>query len=206
MDRGGTAAHSRARTAHRMGQWRWPTSASASRAEGDPTAGGWSPRVDPSHHGPPPLVARCRTHIARSEETLHPRQRRAMLPLSLLRTAAGHPMVRRARTLPLEPKRVWPQILIFFHFCCQLCVSMQLVELKNGETYNGELVACDNWMNIRCTHVHTSRKLPRQRSAHRRLRPTLPHAEPLHSSSRVRVRARPPTCLAQPARGDLHLA
>uniref|UniRef100_A0A7S2CLJ6 U6 snRNA-associated Sm-like protein LSm4 n=1 Tax=Haptolina brevifila TaxID=156173 RepID=A0A7S2CLJ6_9EUKA len=38
-----------------------------------------------------------------------------MLPLSLLRTAAGHPM---------------------------------LVELKNGETYNGELVACDNWMNI----------------------------------------------------------
>lgn len=24
----------------------------------------------------------------------------------------------------------------------------QLVELKNGETYNGELVACDNWMNI----------------------------------------------------------
>jgi small nuclear ribonucleoprotein (snRNP)-like protein len=98
-----------------------------------------------------------------------------MLPLSLLRTAAGHPMVRRARTLPLEPKRVWPQILIFFHFFVNLCVSMQLVELKNGETYNGELVACDNWMNIRCTHVHTSRKLPRQRSAHRRLRPTLPH-------------------------------
>ena len=39
-----------------------------------------------------------------------------MLPLSLLRTAAGHPM---------------------------------LVELKSGETYNGELVSCDNWMNIR---------------------------------------------------------
>ena len=36
--------------------------------------------------------------------------------LSLLRTAAGHPM---------------------------------LVELKSGETYNGELVSCDNWMNIR---------------------------------------------------------
>lgn len=60
----------------------------------------------------------------------------------------------------------------FFSLFCQ---PMQLVELKNGETYNGELVACDNWMNIRCTHVHTSRKLPRQRSAHRRLRPTLPH-------------------------------
>ena len=38
-----------------------------------------------------------------------------MLPLSLLRTSQGHPM---------------------------------LVELKNGETYNGHLVSCDNWMNI----------------------------------------------------------
>ena len=38
-----------------------------------------------------------------------------VLPLSLLRTSQGHPM---------------------------------LVELKNGETYNGHLVSCDNWMNI----------------------------------------------------------
>ena len=38
-----------------------------------------------------------------------------MLPLSLLKTSQGHPM---------------------------------LVELKNGETYNGHLVSCDNWMNI----------------------------------------------------------
>ncbi|GJN37849.1 hypothetical protein PR202_gb26842 [Eleusine coracana subsp. coracana] len=37
------------------------------------------------------------------------------LPLSLLKTAQGHPM---------------------------------LVELKNGETYNGHLVNCDTWMNI----------------------------------------------------------
>ena len=43
-----------------------------------------------------------------------------MLPLSLLRTAAGHPM---------------------------------LVELKNGETYNGHLVSCDNWMNISLREV-----------------------------------------------------
>ena len=27
--------------------------------------------------------------------------------------------------------------------------ALQLVELKNGETYNGHLVSCDNWMNIR---------------------------------------------------------
>ncbi|XP_031494291.1 probable U6 snRNA-associated Sm-like protein LSm4 isoform X1 [Nymphaea colorata] len=43
-----------------------------------------------------------------------------MLPLSLLKTAQGHPM---------------------------------LVELKNGETYNGHLVNCDSWMNIHLREV-----------------------------------------------------
>ncbi|KAL0928622.1 hypothetical protein M5K25_000528 [Dendrobium thyrsiflorum] len=42
------------------------------------------------------------------------------LPLSLLKTALGHPM---------------------------------LVELKNGETYNGHLVNCDTWMNIHLREV-----------------------------------------------------
>jgi len=28
-----------------------------------------------------------------------------------------------------------------------------LVELKNGETYNGHLVNCDNWMNINLRDV-----------------------------------------------------
>ncbi|KAL3684396.1 hypothetical protein R1sor_002418 [Riccia sorocarpa] len=42
------------------------------------------------------------------------------LPLSLLKTAQGHPM---------------------------------LVELKNGETYNGHLVNCDTWMNIHLREV-----------------------------------------------------
>jgi len=28
-----------------------------------------------------------------------------------------------------------------------------LVELKNGETYNGHLVGCDNWMNISLKEV-----------------------------------------------------
>ncbi|RZC25156.1 putative U6 snRNA-associated Sm-like protein LSm4 [Glycine soja] len=44
----------------------------------------------------------------------------AWLPLSLLKTAQGHPM---------------------------------LVELKNGETYNGHLVNCDTWMNIHLREV-----------------------------------------------------
>mmetsp|Transcript_9893 Transcript_9893/g.19830 ORF Transcript_9893/g.19830 Transcript_9893/m.19830 type:complete len:153 (-) Transcript_9893:291-749(-) len=43
-----------------------------------------------------------------------------MLPLTLLRTAQGHPM---------------------------------LVELKNGDTYNGRLVNCDAWMNINLKEV-----------------------------------------------------
>jgi U6 snRNA-associated Sm-like protein LSm4 len=43
-----------------------------------------------------------------------------MLPLSLLRTSVGHPM---------------------------------LVELKNGETYNGHLVNCDTWMNLHLREV-----------------------------------------------------
>ena len=43
--------------------------------------------------------------------------------------------------------------------CLFLCVaywvnvSLQLVELKNGETYNGHLVNCDNWMNIQLREV-----------------------------------------------------
>jgi len=44
----------------------------------------------------------------------------SQLPLSLLRTAQGHPM---------------------------------LVELKNGDTYNGRLVNCDSWMNINLKDV-----------------------------------------------------
>ncbi|XP_034386460.1 U6 snRNA-associated Sm-like protein LSm4 isoform X2 [Cyclopterus lumpus] len=34
-----------------------------------------------------------------------------------------------------------------------LVLSWQLVELKNGETYNGHLVSCDNWMNINLREV-----------------------------------------------------
>lgn len=30
---------------------------------------------------------------------------------------------------------------------------LQLVELKNGETYNGHLVSCDNYMNINLREV-----------------------------------------------------
>ncbi len=35
----------------------------------------------------------------------------------------------------------------------------QLVELKNGETYNGHLVSCDNWMNINLREVICTSKV-----------------------------------------------
>jgi U6 snRNA-associated Sm-like protein LSm4 len=65
-----------------------------------------------------------------------------MLPLSLLRTATGNPMVRSsARACEHSP---------FCHSARLPVTSAQLVELKNGETFNGTLVGCDTWMNIRC--------------------------------------------------------
>jgi U6 snRNA-associated Sm-like protein LSm4 len=35
----------------------------------------------------------------------------------------------------------------------KMLFEMQLVELKNGETYNGHLVNCDTWMNIHLREV-----------------------------------------------------
>jgi small nuclear ribonucleoprotein (snRNP)-like protein len=37
---------------------------------------------------------------------------------------------------------------------CRLYLSAQLVELKNGETFNGHLVNCDNFMNITLREVY----------------------------------------------------
>ena len=41
-----------------------------------------------------------------------------------------------------------------FHFIDHLHVPFQLVELKNGETFNGHLVNCDNFMNITLREVY----------------------------------------------------
>ncbi|OAE25934.1 hypothetical protein AXG93_1712s1120 [Marchantia polymorpha subsp. ruderalis] len=69
-----------------------------------------------SSQGPPVLIGLCECRHRRR----HLSQAAEMLPLSLLKTAQGHPM---------------------------------LVELKNGETYNGHLVNCDTWMNIHLREV-----------------------------------------------------
>lgn len=38
-------------------------------------------------------------------------------------------------------------------------VTAQLVELKNGETYNGHMVNCDTWMNIHLREVICTSKV-----------------------------------------------
>jgi small nuclear ribonucleoprotein (snRNP)-like protein len=35
----------------------------------------------------------------------------------------------------------------------------QLVELKNGETYNGHMVQCDSWMNVHLREVICTSKV-----------------------------------------------
>jgi U6 snRNA-associated Sm-like protein LSm4 len=37
----------------------------------------------------------------------------------------------------------------------------QLVELKNGETYNGHMVNCDSWMNVHLREVICTSKARR---------------------------------------------
>ncbi|GMH25963.1 hypothetical protein Nepgr_027806 [Nepenthes gracilis] len=66
------------------------------------------------------LVLNQSSHWSAVNSWLRATCHRQMLPLSLLKTAQGHPM---------------------------------LVELKNGETYNGHLVNCDTWMNIHLREV-----------------------------------------------------
>jgi U6 snRNA-associated Sm-like protein LSm4 len=122
-----------------------------------------------------------------------------MLPLSLLKTSQGHPMVRRADVLSREapparlapprcpdtarapretraiarestaPRRRRSDGSLFFFFFAHVADAplvlflrlvrpafgpfAQLVELKNGETYNGHLVSCDTWMNVHLKEV-----------------------------------------------------
>lgn len=48
---------------------------------------------------------------------------------------------------------VFPTLIYPFFGC------LQLVELKNGETYNGHLVNCDSWMNIHLREVICTSKV-----------------------------------------------
>ena len=78
--------------------------------------------------------------LLRSPHALRP----AQLPLSLLKTAVGHPVVRSVGPHPRVAVRCGG---------ADAARRVQLVELKNGETYNGNLVACDTWMNLHLREV-----------------------------------------------------
>ncbi len=48
------------------------------------------------------------------------------------------------------------------HLTTQLLPCLQLVELKNGETYNGYLQLCDTWMNLHLSEVICTSKVRAQ--------------------------------------------
>ncbi len=79
-----------------------------------------------------------------------------MLPLSLLKTAQRHGVVRYVkRWTRFKPggqliSNSLPDRHGFF---------VQLVELKNGETYNGYLQHCDTWMNLHLSEVICTSKV-----------------------------------------------
>jgi hypothetical protein len=82
-----------------------------------------------------------------------------MLPLILLKAAQGHPVVGFIITVviplpkPNSSSAVVYSTLMLFHF------FLQLVELKNGETYNGHLIQCDSWMNMHVREVICTAKV-----------------------------------------------
>jgi small nuclear ribonucleoprotein (snRNP)-like protein len=102
----------------------------------------------------------------------------SQLPLTLLKAAAGNAIVRahtRATGLPVvairsalgsRPSRVRAS-------------TTQLVELKNGETYNGNLVSCDTWMNLHLREVICTSKARRRPVSPRVLRPAAQRQNPL---------------------------
>jgi small nuclear ribonucleoprotein (snRNP)-like protein len=60
----------------------------------------------------------------------------------------------------------WYVLLLSLHLCARLSLTSaraQLIELKNGDTYNGNLVNCDSWMNINLRDVICTSKVRRVR-------------------------------------------
>lgn len=105
-----------------------------------------------------------------------------MLPLSLLKTAQAHPVVRhrlcaappqsaRARCAHANARCASPSGALqgpasAMHPAGSQLTSRpaplapwQLVELKNGETYNGHVVTVDSWMNIHLREVICTSKV-----------------------------------------------
>ena len=68
------------------------------------------------------------------------------LPLSLLRAAVDNPIV---RATALGCAGALPGCVFTDKSAlCGVSLWAQLLELKNGDTYNGTLVNCDSYMNM----------------------------------------------------------
>lgn len=78
-----------------------------------------------------------------------------MLPLAVLKGALNQPMVcARVSLHYLCESRRCGAPLLFSLSPLPLSASLaQLVELKNGETYNGNLVSVDQYMNLSLSDV-----------------------------------------------------
>jgi hypothetical protein len=97
-----------------------------------------------------------------------------MLPLLLLKTSQGHPVVSdglftaynspQNTFIELSAKCTNSIVWMIISNCPRpaaliLSKPNQLVELKNGETYNGHMVQCDTWMNIHLREVICTSKV-----------------------------------------------
>lgn len=127
-----------------------------------------------------------------------------MLPLALLKTAQGHPVVGQIglglSCLCLGMRA--PQCAVTV---CSLAwvptgtehhtpvPSPQLIELKSGETYNGHLVLCDTWMNIHLREVICTSKVWKRGGGARCQRPGEQPWLPTRTRPRVQ-RATPLAC------------
>ncbi len=78
-----------------------------------------------------------------------------MLPLTLLKTAQGHAVVGDPAGSPFP----WDQSP-----ADAALLTLQLIEVKTGETYNGHMLLCDSWMNVHLREVICTSKASVQRA------------------------------------------
>ena len=116
-------------------------------------------------HGEP-LLACTRTPLTYPSRLLLCADSSSQLPLSLLKTAEGHPMVSSLLSLMSLSVRGLPRLFSsrlpsppLIPCFINLRPLPQLVELKNGETYNGTLVSCDSFMNMSIREVFCTSKV-----------------------------------------------
>lgn len=143
-------------------QWRplafFRSHAASSAAQDQP----WTPSgAQGGHHL---CLSRCRAPAGPPQ----PAERSLQIPRSAGRRALAskrlpgphQPPPLRHRCGPARPSAVAPGCVpLPSPRLTWICRCLQLVELKNGETYNGHMVQCDTWMNIHLREVICTSKV-----------------------------------------------